>query len=142
MPLSEQTALATAVIDLRVMIPNIDLLQGTGRGVHKSLRVVSNQGTAGTAPSDVVRAHPIGEHTVSLIALGVARAQNAHAIVVLVGKNPEDLDIPLATMPVPSVPGGRALGVAAARRRDVPSPRADGRAECRDPYGRGHVRMR
>jgi NodT family efflux transporter outer membrane factor (OMF) lipoprotein len=44
----------------------------------------------------------------SLIALGVARAQYAHAIAVLVGKNPEDLDIPHSTsMPtLPSIPVG------------------------------------
>ena len=44
----------------------------------------------------------------SLIALGVARAQYAHAIAVLVGKNPEDLDIPHSTsLPeLPTVPVG------------------------------------
>jgi NodT family efflux transporter outer membrane factor (OMF) lipoprotein len=39
----------------------------------------------------------------SLIALGVARAQDAHAIAVLVGKNPEDLDIAHSTT-VPTLP--------------------------------------
>jgi outer membrane protein TolC len=44
----------------------------------------------------------------NLIGLGVARAQYAHAIAVLVGKNPEDLDIPHSTvMPtLPTVPVG------------------------------------
>ncbi len=44
----------------------------------------------------------------SLIALGVARAQYAHAIAVLVGKNPEDLSIPHSTaLPaLPSIPAG------------------------------------
>jgi NodT family efflux transporter outer membrane factor (OMF) lipoprotein len=44
----------------------------------------------------------------SLISLGVARAQYAHAIAVLVGKTPEELDIPHSTvMPtLPSVPTG------------------------------------
>jgi NodT family efflux transporter outer membrane factor (OMF) lipoprotein len=44
----------------------------------------------------------------SLISFGVARAQYAHAIAVLVGKNPEDLDIPYLTeMPtLPAVPVG------------------------------------
>ena len=108
--LSEQTALATAVIDLRVTDANIDLLQKTVEAFTESLRVVSNQGTAGTTPpSDVITARTQLENTqASLIALGVARAQDAHAIAVLVGKNPEDLDIPHSTaMPdLPSVPAG------------------------------------
>ncbi len=108
--LSEQTALATAVIDLRVTDANIDLLQKTVEAFTESLRVVSNQGTAGTTPpSDVFTARTQLENTqASLIALGVARAQNAHAIAVLVGKNPEDLDIPHSTAvpQLPSVPAG------------------------------------
>jgi NodT family efflux transporter outer membrane factor (OMF) lipoprotein len=108
--LSEQTALATAVIDLRVTDANIDLLQKTVEAFTESLRVVANQGTAGTTPpSDVITARTQLENTQSsLIALGVARAQNAHAIAVLVGKNPEDLDIPHSTaVPnLPSVPSG------------------------------------
>jgi NodT family efflux transporter outer membrane factor (OMF) lipoprotein len=108
--LSEQTALATAVIDLRVADANIDLLQKTVEAFTESLRVVSNQGAAGTTPpSDVIAARAQLENTqASLIALGVARAQNAHAIAVLVGKNPEELDIPHSTgLPkMPSVPAG------------------------------------
>jgi NodT family efflux transporter outer membrane factor (OMF) lipoprotein len=108
--LSEQTALATAVIDLRITDANIDLLQKTVEAFTESLRVVSNQGTAGTTPpSDVIAARTQLENTqASLIALGVARAQDAHAIAVLVGKNPEELDIPHSTaMPkLPSVPTG------------------------------------
>ena len=97
--LSEQTALAAAVIDLRVTDANIDLLQKTVEAFTESLRVVSNQDTAGTAPpSDVIAARTQLENTqASLIALGVARAQFAHAIAVLVGKNPEELDIPHST---------------------------------------------
>jgi NodT family efflux transporter outer membrane factor (OMF) lipoprotein len=108
--LSEQTALATAVIDLRITDANIDLLRKTVEAFTESLRVVANQGSAGTTPpSDVITARTQLENTqASLIALGVARAQNAHAIAVLVGKNPEDLDIPPSTaMPnLPSVPAG------------------------------------
>jgi NodT family efflux transporter outer membrane factor (OMF) lipoprotein len=108
--LSEQTALAIAVIDLRITDANIDLLQKTVDAFTESLRVVSNQGAAGTTPpSDVITARTQLENTqASLIALGVARAQNAHAIAVLVGKNPEELDIPHTTaLPtLPSVPAG------------------------------------
>ena len=108
--LSEQTALATAVIDLRVTDANIDLLQKTVAAYQESLRVVSNQDKAGTiAPSNVITARTQLENArSSLIALGVARAQDAHAIAVLVGKNPEDLDIPHSTsLPaLPTVPSG------------------------------------
>jgi len=108
--LSEQTALATAVIELRVSDANIDLLQKTVDAYKESLRVVANQGAAGTTPpSDVISARTQLENAQSsLIALGVARAQYAHAIAVLVGKNPEELDIPHnATLPaLPAVPTG------------------------------------
>lgn len=108
--LSEQTALATAVIDLRVADANIDLLQKTVDAYKEFLRVVANQGAAGTTPpSDVIAARTQLENAQSnLIALGVARAKDAHAIAVLVGKNPEELDLPHdATMPtLPSIPAG------------------------------------
>ncbi len=108
--LSEQTALATAVIELRVTDANIDLLQQTVTAFKESLRVVSNQGAAGTTPpSDVITARTQLENTQSsLIALGVARAQFAHAIAVLAGKNPEDLDIAHSTQvpPLPPLPAG------------------------------------
>ena len=103
--LSEQTALATAVIELRMTDANIDLLSQTVAAFTEFLRVVSNQGAAGTTPpSDVITARTQLENTQSsLIALGVARAQFAHAIAVLVGKNPEDLEIAHSTK-VPTLP--------------------------------------
>jgi NodT family efflux transporter outer membrane factor (OMF) lipoprotein len=108
--LSEQTALATAVIELRVTDANIDLLQKTVAADQEYLRVVANQDKAGTIPpSDAITARTQLENAQSsLIALGVARAQYAHAIAVLVGKNPEELDIPHSTaLPtLPSVPTG------------------------------------
>ena len=108
--LSEQTALATAVIELRVTDANIDLLQKTVDAYTEYLRVIANQDTAGTiAPSDVISARTQLENAQSsLIALGVARAKYAHAIAVLVGKNPEELDIPRSTtLPtLPTVPAG------------------------------------
>ncbi len=108
--LSEQIALATAVIDLRTSDANIDLLQATVKAYEHFLEVVSYQDKYGTvAPSDVVTARTQLENArASLIALGIARAQNAHAIAVLVGKNPEELNIPhSAAMPtLPTVPVG------------------------------------
>ena len=108
--LTEQTALATAVIELRIADANIDLLQKTVDTYKESLRVVGNQDAAGTIPpSDAISARTQLENAQSsLLALGVTRAQYAHAIAVLVGKNPEDLDIPHSTsLPaLPTVPAG------------------------------------
>ncbi|WP_458071007.1 efflux transporter outer membrane subunit [Rhodanobacter sp. BL-MT-08] len=108
--LTEQVALATAVIELRIADANIDLLQKTVDTYKESLRVVGNQDAAGTIPpSDVINARTQLENAQSsLLALGVTRAQYAHAIAVLVGKNPEDLDIPHSTgLPaLPTVPAG------------------------------------
>ena len=108
--LSEQIALATAVIELRTSDANIDLLQQTVKVYQQSLNVVSNQDKYGTiAPSDLVTARTQLETAqANLIQLGVARAQYMHAIAVLVGKNPEALDVPHSgAMPaLPVIPVG------------------------------------
>jgi NodT family efflux transporter outer membrane factor (OMF) lipoprotein len=110
--LSEQTLLATTVIELRIADANIDLEQKTVDAYKESLRVTKAQGASGlaaTPPSAVITAQVALESTqANLIGLGVARAQYAHAIAVLVGKNPEDLDIPKSTvMPtLPTIPVG------------------------------------
>ncbi|WP_436228029.1 efflux transporter outer membrane subunit [Caballeronia sp. LjRoot29] len=108
--LSEQIALATAVIQLRISDADIDLLQQTVKAYQHFLGVVSDQDKAGTvAPSDVITARTQLETAQSsLIALGISRAQNEHAIAVLTGKNPEDLVIPHSTsMPtLPAIPVG------------------------------------
>lgn len=120
--LSEQIALANAVIDLRVTDADIDLLTQTVAAYQNFLRVVSNQDAAGTAaPSDVISARTQLETAqANLIALGVSRAQYEHAIAVLVGRNPEDMSIPhsakLPTLPV--VPAG-VPSVILQRRPDV-----------------------
>ncbi|MEW9623748.1 efflux transporter outer membrane subunit [Rhodanobacter geophilus] len=108
--LSEQTALASAVIELRVTDASIDLLQQTVDAFKEYLRVVGNQASAGTVPpSDLLSARTQLENAQSsLLALGIARAQYVHAIAVLVGKNPEDLQIPHGdSLPtLPEVPAG------------------------------------
>lgn len=108
--LSEQIALANAVIDLRVSDADIDLLTHTVAAYTDFLRVVSDQDRAGTvAPSDLISARTQLETAqASLIALGVARAQYEHAIAVLVGRNPEDMTIEHSTrLPtLPSIPAG------------------------------------
>jgi len=110
--LSEQSLLATTLIELRLADANIDLEQATVDAYRTSLAVTESQGSAGiaaTPPSAVITARVALETAqASLIGLGVARAQYAHAIAVLVGKNPEDLDIPhSAQLPtLPAIPAG------------------------------------
>ena len=105
--LSEQTLLATTVIELRLADANIDLEQKTVDEFKEALRIVAAQGQAGitaTPPSAVITARVALETAqADLTGLGVARAQFAHAIAVLVGKNPEDLDIPYSTV-IPALP--------------------------------------
>lgn len=127
--LSAQVVLATTVINLRVTDANLDLLTRTVAEYTENLRVVSNAVKAGYSlypPSDEISARVQLENAqASLIALGVARAQYAHAIAVLVGRNPEDLDIAhsaqLPTLPdipvgVPSTLLQRRPDIAAAER--------------------------
>jgi NodT family efflux transporter outer membrane factor (OMF) lipoprotein len=110
--LSEQSLLATTLIDLRLADANIDLEQATVDAYRASLAVTESQGASGitaTPPSAVITARVALETAqASLIGLGVARAQYAHALAVLVGKNPEDLEIPhSAVLPtLPAVPAG------------------------------------
>jgi NodT family efflux transporter outer membrane factor (OMF) lipoprotein len=105
--LSEQILLATTVIELRLADANIDLEQKTVDAYREALRVTKAQGTAGltaTPPTAVLTAQVALETAqANLIGLGVARAQYAHAIAVLVGRNPEDLDIPKGTV-MPTLP--------------------------------------
>ncbi len=110
--LSEQTLLATTIIELRLADAEIDLEESTVAAYRDALRVTEQQGGAGitaTPPSAVITARVALETAqADLIGLGVARAELAHAIAVLVGENPEDLDIPhSAVMPtLPIVPAG------------------------------------
>jgi len=110
--LSEQTLLATTLIELRLADADIDLQQKTVDAFREALAITEHQGETGisaTPPSTVITARVALETAqANLIGLGVARAQFAHAIAVLVGKNPEELDIPHGTvMPtLPTVPAG------------------------------------
>jgi NodT family efflux transporter outer membrane factor (OMF) lipoprotein len=128
--LSEQTLLATTIIELRFADASIDLQQKTVDAFRDALRVTKAQGLSGITgapPSAVITAQVALETAqATLIGLGVARAQFAHAIAVLVGKNPEELDIPhgssLPTLPetlpfsVPSTLLQRRPDIAAAER--------------------------
>jgi NodT family efflux transporter outer membrane factor (OMF) lipoprotein len=105
--LSEQTLLATTVIQLRLADVDIDLQRKTVEAYKEALRITEAQGRASIAaapPSAVITARVALESAqATLIGLGVARAQYAHAIAVLAGKNPEDLEIPSAPV-VPTLP--------------------------------------
>ncbi len=110
--LSAQITLATTVIDLHVTDADIELLTRTVAEYREYLRVVANAVEAGYSlypPSDefIARVQLEGAQS-NLIALGVARAQYAHAIAVLAGMNPEALDIPRSTgLPaLPDIPVG------------------------------------
>jgi NodT family efflux transporter outer membrane factor (OMF) lipoprotein len=110
--LSEQILLATTIFELRYADAGIDLEQKTVEAYRDSLHITEQQGNAGIStapPSAVIEARVALETAQSnLIGLGVARAQFAHAIAVLVGKNPEDLNIPhSSSVPtLPTVPAG------------------------------------
>lgn len=110
--LSEQTLLATTVVQLRFADAEIDLEQKTVEALRESLRVTQAQAQAGyvnAPPSAVVTAQVALESAeANLTGLGVARAQYAHAIAVLIGKNPEELSIAHSkSMPaVPAIPVG------------------------------------
>ncbi|HEY6481890.1 MAG TPA: efflux transporter outer membrane subunit [Steroidobacteraceae bacterium] len=105
--LSEQILLATTIIQLRITDANIELQRKTVQAYEEALRITKAQGTAGisTAPPSAVITAQVALETAqaNLVGLGVARAQYAHAIAVLVGKNPEDLAIPPAAA-VPTLP--------------------------------------
>ncbi len=110
--LAEQTLLATTIIELRAADADIDLERSTVEAFRNALRVTEQQGAAGiaaTPPSAVITARVALETAqAALIGLGVARAQYAHAIAVLAGRNPEELEIAHSTtMPtLPAVPIG------------------------------------
>jgi NodT family efflux transporter outer membrane factor (OMF) lipoprotein len=127
--LSEQVSLAVAVIDLRVADANIDLLKQTVAAYEEYNRVINSvvqNGYKLYSPLDAANARTDLENAKSnLLNAGIARAQYVHAIAVMVGKNPESLDIPhnaaLPTLPqvpvtVPSVLLQRRPDIAAAER--------------------------
>lgn len=127
--LSEQTLLATTLIGLRASDAAIDLQRRTVESYRRALQITERQAAAGITkapPSAVITARVALETAqANLVGLGVARAQYAHAIGVLVGENPEDLTIrhdgrlpELPTVPVglPSALLQRRPDVAAAER--------------------------
>jgi NodT family efflux transporter outer membrane factor (OMF) lipoprotein len=106
--LSAQSALALAYVQLRESDSLDDLLVDTVKQYNRSLQITQNQYNAGTAAkSDVITAQAsVLAAQAQQINVGVARAQNEHAIAVLMGRPPSELSIahrPLA-LDVPGVP--------------------------------------
>jgi NodT family efflux transporter outer membrane factor (OMF) lipoprotein len=106
--LSEQSALALAYVQLRQSDSLDDLLSDTVKQYQRSLDITQNQYAAGTtAKSDVITAQAsVLAAQAQQINVGVARAQNEHAIAVLMGRPPSELSISRGTLAldIPAVP--------------------------------------
>jgi NodT family efflux transporter outer membrane factor (OMF) lipoprotein len=106
--LSAQAQLATDYFQLRYADSLKSLLDDTVRGYERSLEITKNQYAAGTAArSDVINAEAqLLSAQAAAINVGVQRAQNEHAIALLVGKPPSEVSIPPASLAerVPIVP--------------------------------------
>lgn len=122
-----QSALALAYVQVREADSLHDLLDRTVKQYQRSVDIAQNQYNAGTAArSDVITAQAqLLAAQAQLINTGVARAQNEHAIAVLIGRAPSDLSISHATLaesvptPPPRLPSTlleRRPDIAAAER--------------------------
>jgi NodT family efflux transporter outer membrane factor (OMF) lipoprotein len=106
--LSAQGQLATEYVELRYADSLKSLLDDTVRGYQRSLAITKNQYAAGTAArSDVINAEAqLLAAQAAAINVGVQRAQDEHAIALLVGKAPAEISISPASLAerVPVVP--------------------------------------
>jgi NodT family efflux transporter outer membrane factor (OMF) lipoprotein len=106
--LSTQAQLATDYFQLRYADSLKNLLDDTVKAYQRSLDITKNQYAAGTAArSDVINAEAqLLAAQAAAINVGVQRAQDEHAIALLVGKPPSEVSIPPATLAerVPIVP--------------------------------------
>jgi NodT family efflux transporter outer membrane factor (OMF) lipoprotein len=93
--LSLQATLAQTYFQLRISDEQKRLLEDTVRAYQKSLQLTQNQYNVGVAArSDVVTAETqLKTAQVSLIDLGVTRAQYEHAIALLIGKTPAEFSL-------------------------------------------------
>lgn len=123
-----QATLATDYFNLRAEDSLQELLRQTVAYYQRALTIVQNQHAAGTvSASDVVTAQAQLEGArAQLVGVGVQRALFEHAIAVLTGHPPVDLNIPVGTLAsyVPVVPPGlpstllqRRPDIAAAERQ-------------------------
>ncbi len=106
--LSAQSALALAYVQVLEADAMDDLLADTVKEYQHSLTITQNQYNAGTAAkSDVITAQALVlAAQAQEIGVAVARAQNEHAIAVLMGRPPSGLSIPRSKLPadIPRVP--------------------------------------
>jgi len=106
--LSAQSALALAYFQVRQADSLHDLLTNTVDQYQRSLDIAQNQYNAGTnARSDVITAQAqLLAAQAQAINTGVARAQNEHAIAVLMGRPPSGLSVAHATLTsrIPNIP--------------------------------------
>jgi NodT family efflux transporter outer membrane factor (OMF) lipoprotein len=108
--LSAQAQLATSYFQLRYADSFKHLLDATVKAYQRSLEITQNQYAAGTAArSDVINAQAqVLAAQAAAINVGVQRAQDEHAIALLVGKPPAEVSISQGSLPerVPIVPAG------------------------------------
>ncbi len=106
--LSAQSALALAYFQVRQADSLHDLLTNTVSQYQRSLDIAQNQYNAGTtARSDVITAQAqLLAAQAQAINTGVARAQNEHAIAVLIGRPPSGLSVAHHGLPMvmPRIP--------------------------------------
>jgi len=106
--LSAQSALALAYVQVREADSLHDLLADTVKQYQRSLDITQNQYSAGTAArSDVITAQAqLLAAQAQEINTGVARAQNEHAIAVLMGRPPSELSVSHAALAqgIPRIP--------------------------------------
>ncbi len=106
--LSAQSALALAYLQVLEADAADDLLLDTVKEYKHSLEITQNQYNAGTAAkSDVITAQALVlAAQAQEIAVAVTRAQNEHAIAVLMGRPPSGLSIPRSKLPpeIPTIP--------------------------------------
>jgi NodT family efflux transporter outer membrane factor (OMF) lipoprotein len=106
--LSAQSLLATDYFELRSADSLKKLLDNTVKSFQRSLEITKNQYAAGTAArSDVINAEAqLLAAQAAAINVGVQRAQDEHAIALLVGKPPAEVSVSPGSLPerVPIVP--------------------------------------
>ena len=106
--LSAQSSLATAYVQLLQADALDDLLRDTVKQYQHALEITQNQYNAGTAAkSDVITAQALlFAAQAQEIAVATTRAQNEHAIAVLMGRPPSLLTVARTKLPsgVPAIP--------------------------------------
>ena len=108
--LAAQGQLAADYVQLRITDELKRLLDAAVAAYTESLRIVQNQYNAGiVSASDVAQARTQLESArAQAVATGVLRSQMEHAVAVLMGKSPAEVNIPPinSVPPIPEIPAG------------------------------------